>query len=91
MRIRMLVSRSGPATNQIPGQIVVCSDDLGAEMSTNEGLRLVAAGQAEPVIVPTGSSPVGAAWEFRNISPEKYLERFPNGPNAQRAREALGQ
>ena len=55
------------------------------EVHENEAMRLIAAGVAEP-IVPGGS--VGT-WEMR-ISPKQYLERFPAGPQADRARALIG-
>lgn len=83
------MARSGPTVNQAPGEIVVCSDEPGG-MSRNEGMRLIAAGQAEPFEVPTGASLVGVDWEMRNLSPERYLELYPTGPNAEKARKVLG-
>jgi hypothetical protein len=73
-RVKMLTGMAGRGFAYEPGQEV--------EMDPNTAMRLIAAGAAAPV------GPAKAVWDMR-ITPVEYLERFPNGPNAKRARELI--
>lgn len=84
IRIRITASRSGydhdgKAFSHAPGSEV--------EMEERDAMRLIAAEQAERV-GPKDAERRGT-WGLK-ISPEQYLERFPEGPNAAEAREAIG-
>lgn len=78
MRVRMLTGMAGPSINYAPGQEV--------EMHNNEAMRMIAAGAAEPIHKPTTEE----KWELR-IGPERYLELYPEGPNAELAHQLVEQ
>ncbi len=78
MRVRMLNGMAGPSLNYVAGQEV--------EMHNNEAMRLIAAGAAEPIHNP----PTEKQWELR-IGPARYLELYPEGPNADLAHQLVEQ
>lgn len=67
MRIRMLTGLAGPHVAYSPGQEI--------DVHTNEAMRFIQAGIAEPIV----DAPV-RQWELR-ITPAEYVQRFPTGPN----------
>ena len=69
---------AGPSVLYMPGQEV--------EMHNNEAMRLIAAGYAEPIHKPTTEK----LWELR-IGPARYLELYPEGPNADLAHRLVEQ
>ncbi len=86
MRIRVLVSRAG--IDLATGKHFSQPPGYEYEEDDNTALRMIAAKQAEPINVGRPAQETPRQWELR-ISPAEYLERFPNGPNAERARELL--
>ena len=74
MRIRMLTGLAGPHVAYTPGQEI--------DVHTNEAMRFIQAGIAEPIVDAEVKQ-----WEIRHITPAQYVKRFPNGPNIELALE----
>jgi len=82
VRVRFLTSVAGARVAFRPGEEV--------ELTNPEAMRYIAAGQAEPVHDSEGLDI--REWDTRAMrcSPQAYLRRYPTGPNAEKARKALG-
>ena len=89
MQIQITASRAGPGVSFQAGQVLT----VGVDITKPKALRWLSGGLAVPY-EDTGAesatdNPSPPEWTLRT-SPEAYLKKKPNGPNAALARKVLG-